>query len=165
MRKGGRGGQQKTDETWQGGISQKMTKSIFYLIRNCCYVVRNLTWGRGGVSQKLTNPDKGGRGGRKKANFNWRHLWTIPYKLQKEPSVCPCAATWMVRRRGGHLSLCSVTTTLQILTNDSGRNCGKYIQFLLWRTFFHRLFFYLANIAQNSVLKVVVLAWLEKQLV
>ena len=45
-----------------GGVSQKLTKSIFYLIRNCCYVVRNLTWGRGGVSHKLTKPDKGGGG-------------------------------------------------------------------------------------------------------
>ena len=58
------------DEKEGRGVSQKLTKSIFYLIRNCCYVVRKLTWGRGGVSQKLTKPDKGGRGGRKKANFN-----------------------------------------------------------------------------------------------
>ena len=69
---GGKGGQPKTDEV------------DFYLIRNCCYVVRKLTWGGGGSAKNWRNLTRGG--GRKKANFNWRHLWTIPYTI---PYWCP----------------------------------------------------------------------------
>ena len=46
------GGRPKTDETLQGGEGSRPKNDEVDFLRNFCYVVRKLAWGEG-VSQKL----------------------------------------------------------------------------------------------------------------
>ena len=55
----------------RGGRGQPKTDEVDFLLNKKLLLCSEETdMGGGGVSQKLTKPDKGGRGGRKKANFN-----------------------------------------------------------------------------------------------
>ena len=64
---GGEGGSaKKSRNITRGGrgVSERITKSLFYLIRNCFYVVKTITRGEGG-QPKNHETSQGGRGGPK----------------------------------------------------------------------------------------------------